>query len=111
MHTCNPEPCEVEAGGSEGQDYLQPHGQGQTKGQKTLSEITQVNADPWAHWPQPLENTFVCWIGHFPIPSEKPAPRSLTEAPGLPAYYTTSTPAPQHPVKAKNRVRVSVFNH
>lgn len=48
MHTCNPEPCEVEAGGSEGQDYLQSHGQGQTKGQKTLSEITQVNADPWA---------------------------------------------------------------
>lgn len=48
MHTCNPKPCNVEAGGSEGQDYLQPHGQGQTKGHETLSEITLVNAGPWA---------------------------------------------------------------
>lgn len=96
MHTCHPSSCEAEAGGSEGQDYLQPHGQSQTKGQETLSQITLANTEFWAQLAQATRKHICMSDWTFPIPSEKSASHHLTEAPEL--------PAPQHPVKAKSRV-------
>lgn len=85
VHTCHPSSCEVEAGGSEGEDYLQPHGQGQSKGHETLAQTTLVNTEPWAQLARAMREHGCMSDWTFPIPSEKSASYNLTDAPELPA--------------------------
>lgn len=111
VHTCQPSSCEVEAGGSEGQNDLQLHGQGQTKGHETLSHITLVNTEPWAQL-APATRKHTCMSDcTFPIPSEKN---------NLPLTTSQScqpmTPHPHQPLSTLLKPSVMcqnfcVFNH